>query len=127
MAATLTDTPDALFTTEEACEAIGCSYRQLHYWTTTGVLTPAVMTWGSGTRRRYSAEDVLVGRVVYRLSLLGAGTDVLRAVAAEVREHVDAGRCDVGLWVTDTGDVCPIEERPFGALAGWVVDLTALT
>lgn len=127
MAATITDQPDALLTTEEACDAIGCTYRQLHYWASTGLLVPERMTWGSGTRRRYSAEDVLVGRVVLALTTAGAKGDPLQAAAGEVREHIGAGRCDDALWITPEGAVCPVLERPFGAIAGWVVDLTALT
>lgn len=124
MATTILDQPDALLTTEQACEAIRCTYRQLHYWTTTGVLIPEHMTYGSGTRRRYSAEDVLVGRVVVALSRLGAKAEVLVPVAAEVRERVGAAHLGQ-VWVTPEGEVR--DTIPRGGLAGWVVNLDALT
>lgn len=124
MATTLTNpAPDALLTTEEACDAIGCTYRQLHYWSTTGVLVPERMTYGSGTRRRYSAEDVLVGRVVAVLSRMGARGEALLAVSGEVRERIGAAHLDL-VWVTPEGFVH--EEVPEGELAGWVVNLAAL-
>lgn len=57
------------FTSAEACNAAGISYRQLDYWARSGYVqldTPA--TPGSGARRRWSAQQVAVLAVLGHVS-----------------------------------------------------------
>jgi DNA-binding transcriptional MerR regulator len=42
----------------QVCQLVGCSYRQLDYWTRAGLVSPTVPAEGSGSRRRWSSGDV---------------------------------------------------------------------
>ena len=65
-------TADEGFSGASAAEIAGISYRQLDYWTRTGLVSPTVAAAsGSGSRRRYSYTDLLELRVIK--SLLDAG------------------------------------------------------
>jgi len=63
---------DEGFSGAAAAEIAGITYRQLDYWTRTGLVTPSLgAANGSGSRRRYSYTDLLELRVIK--SLLDAG------------------------------------------------------
>ncbi len=64
--------PRSWYTTPEACQLAGVSYRQLDYWSRRGLLVPSITEAdGSGSQRRYSSFDVAQARVLGRLSALG--------------------------------------------------------
>lgn len=52
--------PTTLHTSEEAAERAGVTFRQLDYWVTQGIVTPTewLNEGGSGSRRRWSDEDI---------------------------------------------------------------------
>lgn len=79
----------------EACHLAGVTYRQVDYWTRLGLVEPTRPAVGSGSRRRWTLQDVLVLRVVHRLM-------VLRVSHLVIREAVTLldGRPDL-LWVRD--------------------------
>jgi DNA-binding transcriptional MerR regulator len=59
------------------CKIVGISYRQLDYWTTTGLVTPSVRNAeGSGSQRLYAFEDIVALKVIK--SLLDAGVSLQR-------------------------------------------------
>ncbi len=63
------------------CKIVGISYRQLDYWTTTGLITPSVRkSEGSGSQRLYAFDDIVQLRVIK--SLLDAGVSLQRIRAA---------------------------------------------
>jgi DNA-binding transcriptional MerR regulator len=63
------------------CEVVGVTYRQLDYWTTTGLVTPSVRgAEGSGSQRLYAFEDIVRLKVIKRL--LDAGVSLQRIRAA---------------------------------------------
>ena len=63
------------------CKIVGISYRQLDYWTTTGLVTPSVRdAEGSGSQRLYAFEDIVALKVIK--SLLDAGVSLQRIRAA---------------------------------------------
>jgi DNA-binding transcriptional MerR regulator len=63
------------------CEIVGVSYRQLDYWTTTGLVIPSVRSAeGSGSQRLYGFEDIVKLKVIKRL--LDAGVSLQRIRAA---------------------------------------------
>src|SRR3712207_4088954 len=63
------------------CKIVGISYRQLDYWTTTGLVTPTVRdAEGSGTQRLYAFEDIVQLKVIKKL--LDAGVSLQRIRAA---------------------------------------------
>ena len=54
-----------------ACQVAGITYRQLDYWARTDLVKPSIRTArGSGSQRLYSFKDVLVLKIVKRLSLI---------------------------------------------------------
>lgn len=77
------------YTTDQAARLTGNTYRNLHYWDATGLVSPSIATaQGSGSRRLYSVGDVQRLRAV-RL-LLDTGFS-LRAVRAILRNPAHAG------------------------------------
>ena len=71
-----------------ACSAAGITYRQLDYWTRTGLVEPTVRTaGGSGTQRLYSFRDVLLLKVIKRLLDAGVSLQQIRAAVHHLRER----------------------------------------
>jgi DNA-binding transcriptional MerR regulator len=68
--------------TSEMCALTGVTYRQLDFWTRSGVIRPPVDATGSGSRRRYSPDQVRYVRLAAELSLLGAETPVMAEAVA---------------------------------------------
>jgi DNA-binding transcriptional MerR regulator len=65
------------FRAPEARRIAGITYRQLDYWTRTGLVTPSVRdAHGSGTQRLYSFQDLAALRVIK--SLLDTGLTLQR-------------------------------------------------
>jgi len=58
------------YTSAEACNAAGITYRQLDYWTRSGYVTPVGgrATPGSGARRRWTRQHVAVLAVLAKVS-----------------------------------------------------------
>ena len=54
------------YSTVEVCAMTGATYRQIDYWTRSGIVAPSIMAAsGHGSRRRWSAADVAdVARVL---------------------------------------------------------------
>lgn len=76
-------------------KVVGITYRQLDYWTTTGLVSASVRDAdGSGTQRLYGFSDIVELKVIKRL--LDAGVDLrkIRAVVVYLRER--------GLQLRDT-------------------------
>lgn len=117
-----TRTEDRTFTTQEVMEATGASYRIVDYWARNGVLTPSVAeACGSGSRRRFSALDVEVARVLLVLGAHGATGPSLRPAAEGLRQVLaDEGLTGV-VYITVGGQV---SRMVLGA--GWAVDLDAI-
>jgi len=65
------------YSTGDVARITQASYRQLDYWDRTGLASPSIReAHGSGTQRRYSAEDV--ARVHMMMILLDAGVSLQR-------------------------------------------------
>lgn len=73
----------------QTCKIVGITYRQLDYWTRTGLVTPSVQdAQGSGTQRLYSFNDLVQLKVIK--SFLEAGTSLqkVRQAIDYVRDHL---------------------------------------
>jgi DNA-binding transcriptional MerR regulator len=71
-----------------ACTAAGITYRQLDYWTTTGLVTPSVRAAeGSGSQRLYAFEDIVLLKVIKRLLDTGVSLQRIRTAIEFVRER----------------------------------------
>ena len=79
------------FSGRQTAEVVGISYRQLDYWARTDLIRPSLTdASGSGSRRRYSYQDLLELRVVKTLIDAGIRLESVREVFAYLRTHVSA-------------------------------------
>lgn len=68
------------FGRETVMRTTGITYRQLDYWARTGLLRPSVKdASGSGSRRRYSFQDILQLRIMKRLLDAGISLQQIRS------------------------------------------------
>ena len=80
---------DRGFSGKQAAEIVGITYRQLDYWARTDLVTPTLATArGSGTRRRYSYQDLLELKVVKSLLDAGINLQLVREVFSYLREQL---------------------------------------
>ena len=89
----------------QTCKIVGISYRQLDYWTRTGLVQPSIQkAEGSGTQRLYSFNDLLQLRVIKSLTDAGASLQKVRQAIEYVRDNLDHDWSKVTI-VTDGGGV----------------------
>jgi len=70
------------------CKIVDISYRQLDYWTTTGLVTPSVRNAeGSGSQRLYAFDDIVQLKVIKSLLDAGVSLQRIRAALEFVREQ----------------------------------------
>ena len=69
---------------------VGITYRQLDYWARTDLVRPSLAdASGSGSRRRYSYQDLLELRVIKSLLDAGIKLESVRNAFEYLREHMD--------------------------------------
>lgn len=74
----------------QACKIVGITYRQLDYWTRTGLVVPSLReAQGSGTQRLYSFNDLLQLKVIKRLTEAGASLRKVRQAIDYVRTNLE--------------------------------------
>ncbi len=74
----------------QACKIVGITYRQLDYWTRTGLVVPSIQAAnGSGTQRLYSFNDLLQMKVIKSLTDAGADLRKVRQAIDYVRRNLD--------------------------------------
>ena len=57
------------YSAREVCDASDVTYRQLDYWARMGLVVPSISAaTGSGSRRRYSSQDLAIVKVVGRVA-----------------------------------------------------------
>lgn len=79
------------FSGRQTVDVVGISYRQLDYWARTDLIRPSLTdASGSGSRRRYSYQDLLELRVVKTLIDAGIKLESVREVFTYLRAHVSA-------------------------------------
>jgi DNA-binding transcriptional MerR regulator len=73
----------------QACKIVGITYRQLDYWTRTGLTPPSLQpASGSGTQRLYSFNDLLQLKVIKNLTDAGASLQKVRQAITYVRDNL---------------------------------------
>ncbi len=73
----------------QTCKIVGITYRQLDYWTRTGLVSPTVQdARGSGTQRLYSFNDLLQLKVIKSLTDAGASLQKIRQAIDYVRNNL---------------------------------------
>ena len=82
--------PDDLgFSGTRAAKVVGITYRQLDYWARTDLIRPSLNdAAGSGSRRRYSYNDLLELKAIKKLLDAGIKLEQVRNVFEYLREHV---------------------------------------
>jgi DNA-binding transcriptional MerR regulator len=89
----------------QTCKIVDITYRQLDYWTRTGLVTPSLAeAKGSGTQRLYSFNDLLQLKVIKSLTDAGASLQKIRQAIDYVQNHMDDDWSKVTL-VTDGSGV----------------------
>ncbi len=85
-----TDTTSRIYSTNEFALMSGFSVRQIAYWAKQGIIVPSVQqAHGSGTRRRYSFDDLLQLRFVRQLRNRGWSVQKIREAINKLREVMD--------------------------------------
>ncbi len=80
---------DQGFSGTRAAKVVGITYRQLDYWARTDLIRPSLAdAEGSGSRRRYSYNDLLELKAIKKLLDAGIKLEQVRKVFEYVREHV---------------------------------------
>ncbi len=70
------------------CKVVGITYRQLDYWTTTGLVMASVRNAdGSGSQRLYSFDDIVQLKVIKRLLDTGVSLQRIRAGIDFIRDR----------------------------------------
>lgn len=94
------------FTGKRAAEVVGITYRQLDYWARTDLIRPSVVdAAGSGSRRRYSYQDLLELKVIKSLLDAGLRLGSVREVFEYLREHLDEDVASANLVINGAKSV----------------------
>src|SRR6266699_2745220 len=84
------DVTERPYTTAEVAQMSGFSVRQIAYWAKQGIIIPSVQhARGSGTRRRYSFDDLLQLRFVRQLRNRDWSVQKIREAINKLREVMD--------------------------------------
>ena len=98
------------FRAPEAKRIAGITYRQLDYWTRTGLVTPSVKdAHGSGSQRLYSFQDLATLRVIKKLLDTGVSLQRVRKAVEHLR---GMKRSPHGSRSCPTGPACTRRIRP---------------
>lgn len=80
---------DVGFSGTRAAKVVGITYRQLDYWARTDLIRPSLSdASGSGSRRRYSYNDLLELKAIKKLLDAGIKLEQVRKVFDYLRQHV---------------------------------------
>jgi hypothetical protein len=95
-----------------AAQIVGITYRQLDYWARTDLVRPSLNdASGSGSRRRYSYQDLLELKMIKNLLDAGIRLETVRDVFANVRAYVGRDITAANLVISGTQVVlCTGEE-----------------
>ncbi len=86
MTETVTSAPSQGFGGKQVLAIVGITYRQLDHWARTGLLRPSLCdAKGSGSRRRYSYDDVVQLKVIKKLLDGGQSLQAARKVIDRLR------------------------------------------
>jgi len=89
-----------------AADIVGISYRQLDYWARTDLVRPSVAdAAGSGSRRRYSYQDLLELKVIKSLLDAGIKLESVRQVFSYVREHLGEDIASANIVISGSSTV----------------------
>ncbi|MET0491353.1 MAG: MerR family transcriptional regulator, partial [Acidimicrobiales bacterium] len=86
---------------KKAAEIVGISYRQLDYWARTDLVRPSLVdAAGSGSRRKYSYQDLLELKVIKSLLDAGIRLDLVREVFTYLRDQLGEDPASANLVIS---------------------------
>tara|TARA_Y100000590_G_scaffold335307_1_gene381669 strand:+ start:528 stop:1025 length:498 start_codon:yes stop_codon:yes gene_type:complete len=92
------------YSAHRAADIVGITYRQLDYWARTGLIRPSKTdASGSGTRRRYSYQDLLKLRAVKALIDAGIRLQTIREAFNYLEVHLNEDVTQVNLVIQGSG------------------------
>jgi DNA-binding transcriptional MerR regulator len=78
------------YRTSEVAQLTGLSLRQLDYWAQQKILEPSIQrSYGPGTRRLYSFDDIIQLRFIRRVRQQGWSTQKIREAITRLREVME--------------------------------------
>ncbi len=90
------------FRAPEVCQLSGVSYRQLDYWSRTGLVRPGVKeASGSGSRRLYSFKDLVLVKAIKRLIEAGMSLQKIREAIEYIRSAMETDPSELTLIATE--------------------------
>ncbi len=96
---------EAGFSGTRTANIVGITYRQLDYWARTDLIRPSLSdAHGSGSRRRYSYNDLVELKTIKKLLDAGIKLEQVRKVFDYLRQHVSADIASAHI-VIDGGSV----------------------
>jgi DNA-binding transcriptional MerR regulator len=88
----------------QTCKIVDITYRQLDYWTRTGLVSPSLQpAQGSGTQRLYSFNDLLQLKVIKSLTDAGASLQKVRQAIDYVRNNLSGDWAEVTIVADGSG------------------------
>ena len=109
---------DTGYSGSKTASIVGITYRQLDYWTRTGLVRPSVRdARGSGTQRLYAFQDLAVLRIIKKLLDTGVSLQQVRKAIGTLRALKEP---EVGTTIVSDGTRIYAVESPEA-----VVDLLA--
>jgi DNA-binding transcriptional MerR regulator len=94
------------FTGKRTAEIVGITYRQLDYWARTDLVRPSITdAKGSGTRRRYSYQDLLELKVIKTLLDAGIRLEMVRDAFSYLRDQLGENIASANLVINGSKSV----------------------
>ena len=94
------------FTGKRTAEIVGITYRQLDYWARTDLVRPSIAdAKGSGTRRRYSYQDLLELKVFKTLLDAGIRLEMVRDAFSFLRDQLGENIASANLVINGSKSV----------------------
>lgn len=91
---------------KRAAELVGITYRQLDYWARTDLVRPTIAdASGSGSRRRYSYQDLLELKVIKTLLDAGIRLESVRDIFMFLRDNLGADVASANLVISSSSSV----------------------
>ena len=112
------------FSGTRTAKVVGITYRQLDYWARTDLIRPSLSDAnGSGSRRRYSYNDLLELKTIKKLLDAGIKLEQVRKVFDYLRKHVSTDIASAHLviegesvQVCDDGELIDVLKNGQGVL-----------
>lgn len=94
------------FTGKRTAEIVGITYRQLDYWARTDLVRPSISdAKGSGSRRRYSYQDLLELKVIKTLLDAGIRLEMVREAFSFLRDQLGEDIASANLVINGSTSV----------------------